>query len=183
MSNPDANLNEAFRIQNQVAIMSLAQSALTSTLNRRIIPLIFNWEDTTLDCPGWMINEWMLGSKLEDEEWKALDVGKRDDVLTQMATIVKALQGFELPFQHFGGVGYDEEGNLVGRAMTIPCGGPFETYAKLCEGMLEWQLSARDGCSILMQGDEAGLRVRQQNFVSEKVSISLQTFKICVGLS
>jgi hypothetical protein len=183
MSNPDANLNEEFRIQNQVAIMSLAQSALTSTLNRRIIPLIFDWEDTTPNCPGWMINEWMPGSKLEDEEWKALDVAKRDDVLTQMATIVKALQAFELPFQHFGGVGYDDEGGLVGRAMTIPCGGPFKTYAKLCEGMLEWQLSARDSCSILMQGDEAGLRVRLQKLVSERVSISPQTFRMCVRLS
>jgi hypothetical protein len=56
MSSFDANLNDEFRVQDQVAIMNLAQSAFASFL-KRILPLIFDWEDTTPSSSGWMINE------------------------------------------------------------------------------------------------------------------------------
>ena len=52
-----------------------------------------------------------------------------------MAQVIKGLQDHELPddVARCGGLTFNEVGNMAKTLMTIPCGGPFPTYAGFAE--------------------------------------------------
>jgi hypothetical protein len=154
-TNPVAGLNEEYQIQNSVAIMSLARQALSS-FPQRLVPLVFAWQDKAAAFPGWAVTEFVEGHNIA-EEFHNMDVQNQDKVLTQVTQVLKGLQEFKLPTKHFGGIGFDESGNFIGRPMNLPCGGPFNSYGELCRGMLDWQANARAASEYLSANDELSI--------------------------
>jgi hypothetical protein len=158
-TNPAAGLNEEYQIQNTVAIVSLARQALKD-FPRRLVPLIFAWQDKAADFPGWAMTEFMEGDNIGEEfhTWDSEDDQKM--VANQVAQLLKTLQEFELPVMQFGGLGFNETGDYTGRPMTFPCGGPFNSYGELCHRMLDWQANTRAQSTYLLENDELGISKR-----------------------
>lgn len=169
ITHPGAGLAEKFQVQNAVAIMTLARNGL-SAFPKNLVPMVFAWTDVTPDEPGWMAIECMEGAVIEDQ-FDDFTREQKHTVLEQVAKLVKSLQTFELPVSTFGGLGFDDQGNYVGRPMTLPCGGPFETYEALCRGMLEWQFTARKSNKFLNEHDELSIIPRVERFLADPVSL------------
>jgi hypothetical protein len=161
-TDPAAALMEEYQIQNSVAIMNLARQSLQSKFSQRLVPLVFAWQDKTSDdLPGWAITEFLEGETIR-YDLQAMSLTDRLTVLNQLAQVLKALQDYELPKSAccFGGLGFDEAGEYTGRPMTIPCGGPFDSYGEMCHGMLLWQADAHDRSKYLVENDELKIAER-----------------------
>jgi hypothetical protein len=59
LSNPDAQLNNGVRVQNEVAVISLMRETL-STYNYSIIREVYGW-NTAAEGHGWIVEEYMPG--------------------------------------------------------------------------------------------------------------------------
>jgi len=176
VSNPDAMLNEEVRVQNEVAAMMLAREALAS-LPGLLVPAVYDWEGTIpasndgqRSSPGWALLEFMPGSRLEDE-FHALDDSEQRDILRQIALIFRAIQAYKLPdsVKGFGGLHFDDHGNVVVGATAIYGGGPCPTHAELYVEMLQTQLGFADKCDVVKGWNDSELRVRIEKFASEGV--------------
>jgi hypothetical protein len=140
MINPDAALSTEYPVQNLVAFTTLGKEALRPFQNA-VVPLIYDWMDNSKNGAGWSIIEYLLWVNIS-ETFDELDVESQQKIMSQIAESMKCLQDFEVPTSHFGGLGFDDHGAYIGRPMNLPCGGPFESYADLVKGMLDWQLAA-----------------------------------------
>ncbi|KAK9313394.1 hypothetical protein V1524DRAFT_417268 [Lipomyces starkeyi] len=163
----DVSLENSVRVRNEVAFLALARNA-TSSFRSSIVPLVFEWEDIT-SSPGWILEECMSGEVLCRDDIVALDKEKQQFILRQVAQVIKCLQEYRLPdsLTEYGGLTFNGEGKMVSTLMTIPCGGPFHTYAALCRGMCTWQLSASDRSSHIMGWRRNGMRARLDKFFAE----------------
>ena len=97
LSNAEANLNEAVRVENEVAAMVLMRSALARFGTRVIVPDVYDWQVASGDQQGYIVEQFMEGDQFCDNFGRM----KRDDqkiLLDQIADIFKAsLQMFQLP--------------------------------------------------------------------------------------
>jgi hypothetical protein len=169
MVNPNAGLNEEFLVQNSIAFMALGREAL-KPFGGSIVPLVFDWEDSSEDSPGWSIIEWKGGINIS-ETFRDLDSISQQKVTKQIAQIIKCLQDFKVPTTHFGGLGLDWNGTFVGRPMNLPCGGPFASYEDLVQGMLEWQFAARNTSKVAsMSEDTLNIESRIEKLNGQPVS-------------
>jgi len=143
ISNPQAMLNEDVRVQNEVAAMCLMRQAL-STYQDRLIPSTCAWCPSIEDY-GWIIQEYMAGTQL-DKEFHSLDRDHKQDVLHQIADVFKLIQSYSLPesVKGYGGLSFNESGDIVTGPTTIPCGGPFPEFHEMYMQMLRRQLIESD---------------------------------------
>lgn len=174
ISKNDVSLEDAVRVPNEVAFMTLIRDALSLSFPRPIVPLCFGWADKATGR-GWILEEFKEGDVLSQDALTTLDAEKRGFVFEQVARIVKGLQDYELPktLDTYGGVGFDAEGGMVGAKMVLPCGGPFASYGALLRAMCEWQLAASDRSDIVGGWRENGLRERLDKFLAEGIEVSL----------
>ncbi|KAL1843347.1 hypothetical protein VTK73DRAFT_2868 [Phialemonium thermophilum] len=148
IANADASLEDAVRVRNEVACLALGRQALAS-VDARLVPRVYAWNDR-LDAEGgglrWILEEWKGGETWSADRVEALDEETQRLVLDQLAAVVKAFQDFRLPdgSRGFGGLTFDDDGVLANTASTIPCGGPFATYADFLKGMCLWQRAASE---------------------------------------
>lgn len=133
ISNPAANLNEEVRIENEVAAIVLMRNAL-SEYGSMIVPDVYGWSSGR-DAPGFIIEEKMTGGPLLDMTLLPADAQK--EVLLQAAKIFKLIQDYRtLPSMNgYGGLNFNEEGNVVMGPTSIHCGGPFLDYADMYRGL------------------------------------------------
>jgi hypothetical protein len=96
LTNPATEgMNMANRVENEVAIISLASAAL-SGFQPHVVPRVYGWGSAagvSADAPaqGWIVQELMPGQPLVDSfEKLALDTKKK--VFAQMAALLKGLQ-------------------------------------------------------------------------------------------
>jgi hypothetical protein len=172
MVNSDAGLNEEFLVQNSVAFMILGREAL-KPFGESIVPLVFDWEDSSEDGSGWSIIEWKDGINIS-ETFGDLDSTLQQKVTQQIGQVLKCLQDFQVPTLHYGGLGLDWNGTFIGRPMNFPCGGPFTSYEDLVQGMLEWQFAARNSSKVLgLSEDTLNIKSRIEKLNSQPVSCSL----------
>lgn len=169
ISKKNVNLEDSVRIQNEVAFLALARDAL-SAIDASVIPRVFGWEDETSINPSalsWILEEFMEGDSLSPDEILALDHDTRQSLLYQLAQVVKAFQDYEVPktVSMFGGLKFNDQGEIVNTISTLPCGGPFQTYPQFVRGMCTWQLKMSDR-SVHLNGwrDIPGLRERLDDF-------------------
>ncbi|KAK9386022.1 aminoglycoside phosphotransferase [Lipomyces mesembrius] len=175
ISNKDVSLESSVRVRNEVASLTLARDALCSVCPSAI-PLVFGWEDIT-SSPGWILEEQMKGEELSPDDLAGLDQDNQQLILRQMAKVIKCLQDFQLPssITGYGGLTFNNEGKITSTLMTVPCGGPFPTYALLCKAMCMWQLDASDRSSHLGGWKENGMRERLDQFFSNGLDQVLTT--------
>ncbi|KAK0127737.1 hypothetical protein ONS96_007251 [Cadophora gregata f. sp. sojae] len=169
LSNPQAMLNEDVRVQNEVAAMCLMRQAL-STYQDRLIPNTYAW------CPsvegyGWILQEYMAGTQL-DKEFHGLDRDHQQDILHQIADVFKLIQSYSLPksVKGYGGLSFNESGEIVTGPTTIPCGGPFSEFHEMYTQMLRRQLIESDTSERIAGWRRNHLRDRLERFVTNGIA-------------
>ncbi|KAK9320838.1 kinase-like domain-containing protein [Lipomyces orientalis] len=170
ISNPDAKLNDAVRIENEVAAIFLAKNALSSYPSK-IVPDVFGWDcdSSPVHQPesySWIMEEFVTGEPL-DKTFPSLSLMQKRSVLQQLANIFKKIQSYEVPtsITMYGGLGFNFKGEVTSGPLTIPLGGPFTTYEDIYVQNFVTQLKNADNNKLIngWKGD-GGLRKRLENF-------------------
>ncbi|KXL49084.1 hypothetical protein M433DRAFT_62653, partial [Acidomyces richmondensis BFW] len=175
ISDADSMLNEAVRVQSEVAAMTLAREALASYPSP-IVPAVYAWEGSVLASdqsqhlltPGWVLSESLPGSMLSDK-WDSLGSGAKREVLEQIATIFQKLQAYKLPdsIKGYGGLNFDSDGNVIVGPTPIWGGGPCATYTELYTEYLQTQLAFAHKCDVVNGWNGCGLLPRIMKFAKE----------------
>jgi hypothetical protein len=165
LSNAEANLNEAVRVENEVSAMVLMRSALRGFGRKMIIPDVYDWQGASGGQQGYIVEQFMEGDQFRDDFGEM----KRDDqerLLSQMADIFKAIQGFELPesIHGYGGLGFDEAGQVVTGPTAIPCGGPFASLTDMYSQFMRLQIEMSERSFLLDGWKGTDLRERLERF-------------------
>ncbi|KAG8414211.1 hypothetical protein J3459_014937 [Metarhizium acridum] len=124
----NVSLENSVRVRNEVAFLALARHALSS-LDASLCPRIFDWEDMNSNNLGsgsrlgWILEEWKAGRVLEQGHVEGLDNETQQYVLDQISQVTKLLYEYYCPPENatgFGGLTFDEHGNMSNTATTIP---------------------------------------------------------------
>ncbi|KAH8892933.1 hypothetical protein GQ53DRAFT_685467 [Thozetella sp. PMI_491] len=175
MGNPAASLNESVRVQNEVAAIQLSRDAC-SAYPRKIIPDVYGWQNKTESAGyGWIVEEFMPGEQLLPA-FPDLPADAQQSLLNEMASIYKCLTSYRLPasVKGFGGLGYDEKGDVVAGPIVFDFGGPWATYEDMYIGTLDKQLSLADGSPLFKGWRRDGLRERLDKFRAEGIAKVLE---------
>ncbi|KAK6209010.1 hypothetical protein LQW54_006758 [Pestalotiopsis sp. IQ-011] len=172
ISNPQALINHEVRVENEVAAMTLMRDALSS-YSSSLVPEIYDWNSCTpsiKDSPfGYVLQEHKPGTGLdstfglganseEKTSFEDLPEDNKRDLLAQIAAVFKLIQTYELPatVKGYGGLRFDEAGDIVTGPTALPCGGPFETYPEMHAQMLRFQLEEADRNENIVRGWRGG---------------------------
>lgn len=185
---PDNNMEHTIRIRNEVAFLALARRALAD-VNPLLIPRVFSWDDTTISdslsyevaSPSYILEEFKIGEEITWDELRTLSEEAVGSICKQFARIVKALQAYKLPegTTGYGGITFDNAGNLSSTKGIFRTGGPFATYGEYLKATLKWQLEQSESVETI-QGwrhvpDMNDLRQRIDAFLSEGLDPLLST--------
>jgi hypothetical protein len=113
----------------------------------------------------------MDGSQL-DKDFGGLDAARQQDLIRQIADVYKLVQSYQLPtsVKGYGGLGFDDAGNIVTGPTTIPCGGPFNEFHEMYAQMLRRQLLETDSSERIGGWRRNGLRDRLDRFAAEGIA-------------
>ncbi len=138
LTNPATEgMNMANRVENEVAIISLASAALDN-FQPHVVPRVYGWGSATGKSRGWIMQELMPGSPLVDS-FENMQLDQKKKVFVQMAALLKGLQSYKLPesITGFGGVTFDDAGRIVSAPMPTVGAGPWLSYEAHFKGRLE----------------------------------------------
>lgn len=180
-------LNNANRVQNEVAWSMLARQALEKAGLGSLVPDIYAWgAPKSLDASdegnfGWIVSAFRAGVGL-DEQFPGLPASEQSDVLETIASIASALQKAPIPssVNGFGGLAFDDSGNLTAAQMALLPDGPWTTYTDVWATKLQAKLAEADEKPALDGWKEQDVSSRVKAFVSsgglqkalEKVDVS-----------
>ncbi|KAF2491602.1 hypothetical protein BU16DRAFT_123227 [Lophium mytilinum] len=177
LSNPIAEgMNPETRIENEVAIITLASTALSS-FHPHVVPSIYGWASAAPpSSQGWILQELMPGTPV-NEAFKTLDLPQKQKIFAQMAQLLKALQDYEIPasITGFGGVTIDENGRIVSTAMTSVGLGPWPSYEAHFIDRLALALRKADANSYIKGWRANGVRDRLDCFVERGVPAQFES--------
>ncbi|KAK4981016.1 hypothetical protein LTR28_009277 [Elasticomyces elasticus] len=147
LTNAAAGLNDANRVQNEVAAMSLARDALRNQPTQ-LIPAVYGWGSAADGPQGWILQDLKPGCPLS-REFNAISFEDKKAVLAQMAHVFGLLQQCQIldSIKEYGGVDFDWSGNIISAPMTLVNGGPFPTYEACYKGIRQSKLAEADGNS------------------------------------
>lgn len=113
-TNPKANLNDAVRVQCEVAAMTLARDALQG-LDTPLVPRVYGWSSASADKEGWTLMEFMPGTPLDFTVFRKLSSDAKKDILDQIARAFKYIQQCEFPasVKGYGGLSFAEDGSIT----------------------------------------------------------------------
>jgi hypothetical protein len=148
--NAAALVNEANRVQNEVAAIGIFRSALAESGLAHLVPNVYGWQATEQTSEhgyvnGWVALEHMSGSPLEDVLATFSSEAKKR-ILGEIATVLKSIQCYHLPSSiiGYGGFTFGPFGTVVTGPTTLPCGGPFPSLLEMHKQMLRKQLEIAD---------------------------------------
>jgi hypothetical protein len=173
LTNPDTEgMSMANRVENDVAIISLASAAL-SGFQPHVVPRVYGWGSAAPQSgstQGWILQELMPGCPL-NEAFGTMDRGQKNRAFAQMAALLKRLQSYKLPdsITGFGGVAFDGAGRIVSAPMPTVGAGPWPSYEAHFKGRLEAALKKADDNKYIKGWEANGLRERLDKFVAEGV--------------
>ncbi len=160
----DNNVEDSVRIRNEVSCLALARKALEH-VDPLLVPRVFDWADAS-DL-GYILQEFKQGEQLSHNDLRALSEPDVAFVCKQLAAVAKALQDYQLPVDGYGGLTFDDAGNMSTTKIIFRTGGPFATYAEYLQATLEWQLAQSESVAALNGWrDTPGLRERIDAFVA-----------------
>ncbi|KAK3370271.1 hypothetical protein B0H63DRAFT_454462 [Podospora didyma] len=148
-------MHSATRVQNEVALISLAAAAL-DYFNTHVVPRIYGWGAPVGEpqpAQGWTLQELLPGMTLEDA-LPTMDLQRKE-------------QDFELPetITGFGGVTFDPDGRIVSAVMPTVGEGPWPTYEASFKGRLAVALQKAGDNSYIKGWHANGLRKRLDAWV------------------
>ncbi len=162
-------MNMANRVENEVALIALASTALAS-IQPRVVPRVFAWGSATggKSVQGWILQELLPGTPLGDV-LDDLTPAEKKRVFAQMAGILKGIQSYTLPasIAGFGGVTFDAAGQVVSAAMPTVGAGPWDSFEASFKARLELELKEADDNPYIKGWRANGLRTRLERFVAE----------------
>lgn len=171
LTNPNAEgMNPHTRVENEVAIISLAAAALDG-FQPHVVPSVYGWGSAASpSMQGWILQELMPGAPV-DETLGSMPVEEQRGILAQMAKFLKALQDFQLPdsIKEYGGVTFDDAGRIVSTAMTSVGSGPWPSYESYFRDRLERALKKADSNPYIKGWHLNGVRKRLEAFVGSGV--------------
>ena len=166
ISNPQALVNHETRVENEVAAMMLMRDALSAYISQ-IVPQVYDWTSASPanTILGYILQEYkpgvgldttfgLGGSSDQESSFQEFDSVKKQDLLRQIAEVLKLIQSYKLPptVKGYGGLRFDEAARIITGPTTIPCGGPFMTYPEMYAQMLQHQLGEADRNTELVRG-------------------------------
>ncbi|THZ23826.1 hypothetical protein D6C91_03515 [Aureobasidium pullulans] len=165
IGNPAAMFNHTVKVENSVAMMQLTRQALSGL---DIVPRVFAWSETGEPSgTGWILEEYMPGVDIESKFFTDVPREAQRFVLSQIATILKTVQDFELPpkASGFGGLAFDDSGAVTSGSFAVePYNGPYPDMGSMYKGMLQAQLVEADRSRVAQGWKEDGLRDRLDAF-------------------
>lgn len=168
-ADPRTGLNNTNRVENEVAFMTLARRALATSKYSHIVPDVYAWASIA-SGQGFTVQQHMRGT-MPDKVFKELTIQDKSVVLSQMAEILALLQKFPVPqtVDKFGGLRFDEVGNIVSAQMTIYEGEPSTIYEDLMRVIFNVKLKEADDNPIMQGWRDKGVRERLDHFVKHKL--------------
>lgn len=161
----------ANRVENEVAMMTLARAALDPNFEPRVVPRLYGWAGTTNTVTaepqqGWILQELMPGVPL-DEKLESMGLEEKKEMFSQIAKLLKSLQDFQLPpsITEFGGVAFDDENNIISAVMTTANAGPWSSYQAAFEAQFKQALKTSDESSYIRGWYKNGVRDRLEAFI------------------
>ncbi|KAI5198643.1 hypothetical protein E4T39_06729 [Aureobasidium subglaciale] len=165
VGNPAAMFNHAVKVENTVAMMHLARQALSDL---GIVLKVYAWSGTGEPSGhGWILEEYMPGIEVESKFHSELAQEDQHHVLSQMATVLKKVQDFDLPpkASGFGGLRFEADNEVVNGPFVVePYDGPYSDMKSMYKGMLKAQLAEADRSRVAEGYREDGLRERLDAF-------------------
>jgi hypothetical protein len=167
LSNPDAEgMHHETRVQNEVAILSLASAALRH-VQPAVVPRVFGWGAAGSDRTGWILQELMPGMPLAEEFSKSMSLNQKRGILAQMANLLQALQDYQLPesIKGWGGLTFDDAGAIVSAPMPTVGAGPWSSLEDSYKDRLTVALARADANPHLQGWRVNGVRKRVDAFI------------------
>jgi hypothetical protein len=174
LSNPAATgVNNANRVQNDVAVQHLVRQSMAHAGLPELVPAIYAWMPTTITDAwdeksfGWIISELTSGVDL-DSEFSSLGMEDKEQVLEQMANILKAIQTAKLPESaaKFGGLTFDSDGRIVNGQAPLRKAEPVDSYAEWRVGRLRGQLQDAAQSPVIQGWKSNGVGARIEKFLA-----------------
>lgn len=137
-------LNENIRMQNEVAVMSLAREALKQH-DPSLVSEVYGWRPFS-EGVGWTLIRFKQGVPLGDK-FPTLDSEKKRDLLRQIAQV------------NFG-----PDGSLIGSPTPIAGDGPCATLSDLYQEYFKTHIGFADECHIVRGWEDSDLRTRLDQF-------------------
>ncbi|KAK3299651.1 kinase-like domain-containing protein [Chaetomium fimeti] len=163
-------MSMANRVENEVAIISLAAAALDG-FQPHVVPRVYGWGSAApKSAQGWIVQELMPGSPLA-EVLGEMDLDQKRKTFAQMAALLKGLQSYKLPetITGFGGVTFDDAGRIVGAPMPTVGAGPWPSYEAHFRSRLEASLKKAQDNQYIKGWQPNRLRERLDKFISDGV--------------
>ncbi|QSZ35263.1 hypothetical protein DSL72_008132 [Monilinia vaccinii-corymbosi] len=181
LSNPDKDFYPPNRVQNEVAAMSLARTILAP---RKVIPDVYGW-GSDAEEKGWI----MMENRMENItgiplviELDKLGLRGQTRALQEVARVVLAFQQYELPesVQWFGGLDFDDDGNIVSAPLTLFSCGPFTTYPEMLKCIFRERLAAAEESHLLRGWKDTGrdTLAKLEDFITVGIDYMLKDIKI-----
>ncbi|OAA60787.1 Protein kinase-like domain protein [Cordyceps fumosorosea ARSEF 2679] len=167
----DNNVEDSIRIRNEVAFLTLARKALAN-VDPSLVPQVFDWDDDLRE--GYIIQEFKPGEHLSYDDLHALGEKDAKFVCKQLAAVAKAFQDYEMPVEGYGGLTFDNDGDMSATEIIFRTGGPFSTYRDYLKAALKWQLAQSESV-VGLNGwrNTPGLRERIDAFVANGLDRAL----------
>ncbi|EFY87951.1 hypothetical protein J3459_014936 [Metarhizium acridum] len=122
--------------------------------------------DTVNEKSGWIISELRSGVGL-DSEFSSLKMQDKEQVLEQMANVLKAIQTTKLPESAiFGGVTFDSDGRIVSGQAPLRKGEPVKSYAEWRVSKLRGQLQEAARSPVIQGWKRNGVDARIEKFLA-----------------
>ncbi|KAF6788131.1 hypothetical protein CSOJ01_15101 [Colletotrichum sojae] len=169
-SDPRTGINNTNRVESEVAFMTLARQALANSKYSDIVPDVYAWAGMSRG-QGFSVQQCMPGIIPERGGFEGFTLKDKSDLLGQMADILACLQAFELPetVDRFGGLRFDEDGNVVSAQMTMFKGEPSATYKDFLRGIFRVKLQEADENPVLQGWKVDGVRARLDAFINHRL--------------
>ncbi|KAI0106185.1 hypothetical protein GGR51DRAFT_559988 [Nemania sp. FL0031] len=175
--NATAGLNDSNRVQNEVAAMMLAKQAL-HLYPRHIIPDVYGWESAAKG-QGWILMEFMNGIPFDEAISRQPEYEGKCSMLMEVDRILRAFHDeLELPssIKGFGGLSFDDEGNIISGALTTSHCGPFQTYPEMVQSILHERLLESDRYPVLDGWRIREIRPRLEELIYNRVDDIMHEF-------
>ncbi|KAK2000712.1 hypothetical protein LX36DRAFT_679478 [Colletotrichum falcatum] len=173
LANPDprTGINNANRVENEVAFMTLARQALAASKYSGIIPDVYAWAGMSCD-QAFVVQQCMPGVIPERAGFNDFSARDKVALFGQMADILALLQEFEIPktVDRFGGLGFDRNGDVVSAQMTMFAGEPSATYVDFLRNMFRVKLQEADENPVMRGWKEGGVRSRLDDFIHRRLA-------------
>ncbi|KAI1856322.1 uncharacterized protein JN550_013853 [Neoarthrinium moseri] len=168
-ADPRTGMNNTNRVENEVASMTLARQALTGSKYSHIVPDIYAWASVATG-QGFTVQQYMHGI-MPDKVFKDLTLQDKSVVLAQMADILALFQKFKVPqtIDKFGGLRFDDCGNIISAQMTIYKGEPSATYSEFIRAIFSVKLQEADENPVMQGWTDKGVRARLDNFINSRL--------------